>query len=340
MRITRRAAVLGAAGASLATTARAQDALVAEAEREGVATFYNGYVGDTIGQEMAGRFQAEFPKVKVAVIRATSQVVYQRLLQDEKAGLRNCDVYGSSDISHFDALMKRKRLMGYTPPNAAKGYAAFRPLYVDGQYYPGLISMMAMAYNTQKVTAAEAPKNWPDLLDPKWKNKASVGHPGFSGYAGTWALLMTQLYGDGFIEKLARNNPLVGRSSNDSVTQLNSAERIVAYAPVYVALESAARGNPIKVVHPTDGALLMISPVAIMADAPHPAAAKLFLNWILGPENSRILVAQGAEPLNTDVPPGPGQTPIDQVKTRRPTIPEIVAGIPDMAERWRDAFGG
>ena len=340
MRITRRAALLGAAGAGLAGAARAQDALLAEAEREGSLTLYNGTFGDTIGQEMAGKFQAEFPRVKAVVVRSTAQVVYQRLLQDRQSGMRNCDVFSSSDISHFDALMKQKRLMDWTPANAAQIYPAFKDLYVAGQYYPALISMMTLAYNTSKVTAAEAPKNWTDLLDPKWKGKAAVGHPGFSGYAGTWAVLMTQLYGDGFIEKLAKNNPLVGRSSNDAVTQLNSAERIVAAVPAYVALESAGRGNPIKVVNPVDGALLMVSPIALMADAPHPAAGKLFLNWFLGPENSRILVAQGAEPLNMGVPPGPGQTPIDQVKTRRPTVPEIVAGIPDMAERWRDAFGG
>ena len=339
MQITRRTALAGAAATALATAARAQDALVAEAERDGSLTFYNGTFGDTVGQEMVGKFQARYPRVKVQLLRATAQVVYQRLLQDRQSGMRNCDVYSSSDISHFDQMTKQKRLLAWTPPNAAKIYPAFKQLYVEGQYYPALISMMALAYNTQKVTAAEAPKNWPDLLDPKWKNQGAVGHPGFSGYAGTWAVLMTQMYGDGFIDKLAKNNPLVGRSSNDSVTQLNSAERIVAASPAYVALESASRGNPIKVVYPTDGALLMVSPIAIVADAPKPAAAKLFLDWFLGEENSRILVAQGAEPLNTGVQPGAGQAPIDTVKTRRPTVDEIVKGIPEMTERWRDAFG-
>ena len=339
MALTRRTTLLALAAAA-SSPARAQDALIADAEREGQLTFYNGTFGDTIGQDMVARFQARYPRVKLQLVRATAQVVYQRLLQDRSSGMRNCDVFSSSDISHFDQLMKQKRLLAWTPPNAANINPALKQLYVEGQYYPALISMMALAYNTDKVTAAEAPRNWPDLLDPKWKNKGAVGHPGFSGYAGTWAVLMTQLYGDGFIDKLARNNLLVGRSSNDSVTQLNSAERIVAAAPAYVAFESAARGNPIRVVYPTDGALLMSSPIAILADAPHPAAAKLFLEWFLGPEVSKLLVAQGAEPLNTSVSPGPGQTPLADVKTRRPSLDEIVAGIPRVTELWRDAFGG
>ena len=151
---------------------------------------------------------------------------------------------------------------------------------------------------------------------------------------------MRQMYGDEFFSALAANKPLVGRSSNDSVTQLNAAERIVAAAPAYVAIESGRRGNPIVVNYPTDGALLMCSPAAIMADAPHPAAAKLFMEWLLGPENSTLLVQQGAVPINADVPAAPDTPELASIKTRRPTVAEIVQGIPDATELWRDQLGG
>ncbi len=326
----------------LARAARAQDALLAAAKREGSLTWYNGYIGDTIAQDMVGRFERAYPGVKLNTIRSTSQVAFQRLRQDQQAGLHNCDVYSSSDIAHFDDLVREKRLLSYTPANAAKIDPALRDknLFVDAMYYPALISMMALAYNSKHVTAAEAPKSWTDLLDPKWRGKVAVGHPGFSGYAGTWALLMQQLYGDAFFDKFAANKPLVGRSSNDSVTQLNAAERIVAAAPAYVAIESGRRGNPIVVNYPTDGALLMVSPAGIMADAPHPNAAKLFMEWLLGTENSTLLVQQGGVPLNADVPSATDTPALSSIKTRRPTVAEIVKGIPDVTERWRDALGG
>ena len=326
-----------------ATGARAQDTdLVAAARRDGTVSWYNGYIGDTVAQDMAGRFQRAYPGVTVATVRSTSQVAFQRLRQDQAAGLRNCDVYSSSDISHFDDLQREKRLLAYTPASAARLDPALRgkDLWVDGQYYPALISMMALAYNSRVVAAAEAPRNWPDLLDPKWRGKVAVGHPGFSGYAGTWALLMRQLYGDGFFERFAANQPLVGRSSNDSVTQLNSGERVVAASPAYVAIESGRRGNPVVVAYPTDGALLMVSPAAILADAPHPAAAKLFMEWLLGAENSLLLVAQGGVRLNTDAANATDQPPLVEIKTRRPTVREIVEGIPEVTETWRDVLGG
>ncbi len=338
----RRTLLAAGLAATLPGGAHAQDDLVAAAGKDGTLTWYNGYIGDTVAQDMVARFQAAYPGVRLVTIRSTSQVAFQRLRQDQQAGLRNCDVYSSSDISHFDDLMREKRLLAYTPAHAARIDPALRgkSLFVDGQYYPALISMMALAYNTQRVTAADAPTNWTDLLNPRWKDKIAVGHPGFSGYAGTWALLMQQLYGDAFFDKFAANNPLVGRSANDAVTQLNAAERIVAAAPAYVAIESGRRGNPVAVNYPTDGALLMVSPAGIMADAPHPAAAKLFMDWLLGPENSTLLVRQGGVPINAEAPHATDQPALADIKTRRPTVAEIVAGIPAVTERWRDTLGG
>ena len=47
--------------------------------------------------------------------------------------------------------------------------------------------MIAISYNTRKVSPEEAPQKWADLLDPKWKDKIAVGHPAYSGFLGNWA---------------------------------------------------------------------------------------------------------------------------------------------------------
>ena len=151
---------------------------------------------------------------------------------------------------------------------------------------------------------------------------------------------MGKLFGKGFFAKVGNNDPLVGRSSNDSVTQLNSGERVVAASPAYVAIESGRRGNPVVVNYPKDGALLMVSPAGIVADAQHPAAAKLFMEWLMGPENSALLVQQGGVRLNTDAANATDQPPLADIATKRPTVAEIVAGIPDVTDAWRDSLGG
>jgi iron(III) transport system substrate-binding protein len=189
------------------------------------------------------------------------------------------------------------------------------------------------------VKPEDVPKNWPDLLDPKWRNQVSVGHPGFSGYVGTWVLVMRKLYGWEYFEKLEKNQPLLGRSVNDTITMLNSGERSVAAGPSGTTLVSADKGNPLALVYPTDGAVLMVSPSAVMANAPHPNAARLFMEFLLGEEHARISVKMRNESLRPEVKPLAGARPFTEVKVIRLSTAEIDKGIPEVIEQWRDTFG-
>ena len=80
------------------------------------------------------------------------------------------------------------------------------------------LGLYLIIYNTQKVTAADAPKSWKDLLDPKWKGQIAVGHPGYSGAIGVMGVVLTKLYGWDYFETLEKNKPQIGRSSDDPVT--------------------------------------------------------------------------------------------------------------------------
>src|SRR5690606_41578171 len=153
----------------------------------------------------------------------------------------------------YVALKEEGQLMEYRPENAEKIYDAYKDIDPDNTYHVTAAGLVLITYNTKEVSEEEAPKNWTDLLDPKWKDKVSVGHPSYSGYVGTWVVAMRKLYGWDFFEKLEENNPQIGRSINDTVTMLNSGERTVAAGPAATTLRSAARGNPIAVIYPTDG---------------------------------------------------------------------------------------
>ena len=151
------------------------------------------------------------------------------------------------------------------------------------------IGQIVILYNTSKVTAADSPKDWPDLTDPKWKDKMAVGSPNYSGIIGVWTVAMEQKYGWGYFEKLAKLNPLIGRSSDDPTTVLNSGERIVAAGNPSSALRSAALGNPLAVNYPTGGTLVDYSPTAIIKGAKNPNAAKLWMEFLASKEFSQVL---------------------------------------------------
>ena len=99
---------------------------------------------------------------------------------------------------------------------------------------------------------------------------------------------MKKLYGWEFFEKLAANNPRIGRSAGDPITLLNAGECLVGVGAAGGAYPAEDKGNPIGINHPTDGLVLCVGPSAIPANAPHPNAAKLFLDWLLS-DTSRAL---------------------------------------------------
>jgi iron(III) transport system substrate-binding protein len=209
----------------------------------------------------------------------------------------------------------------------------------DGFYYPTSAGLVLITYNTKKVKPEEVPKNWPDLLLPRWRNQVSVGHPAFSGYVGTWVVAMRKLYGWQFFEKLADARPQIGRSVNDTVTMLNAGERSVAAGPAGTTLVAADRGNPVALSYPTDGAVLMVSPSAVMANAPHPNAARLFMEFLLSVEGNRISVETRNESMRPEVLPLKGAKPFTEAKIIRLSVAEIQKGIPEVIEQWRDTFG-
>jgi iron(III) transport system substrate-binding protein len=316
-----------------------EETLYAAAKQDGQVTWYVAHFDSQTADAIGNAFGKRYPGVKANVARSTAQVAYQRLSQDLKTGIAECDVFGSTDLGHYVRLQPTGVFVKWTPPNAAALIPAFRNIDSQGDYLCTSAGVICLTYNSDKVKESEAPRNWPDLLDPKWKNQVSLGHPGYSGYVGTWVVTMRKLYGWDFFDKLRDNNPQIGRSIVDTVTMLNSGERSVAAGPDAPTLESAARGNPLGVIYPRDGAVLVISPTAIMKNSTRQNAAKLFVNFLLSKEASEVLVEHFLNPMVPGVAPPKGATVIAEVKTVRPTTEEITDGIPQVIKQWRDTFG-
>lgn len=343
--LTRRQAVigLGAAGYLIADgprSAHANSKAVEDAAKaEGTLTWYTGQMDAEKAERLGKAFTARFPGVRVAVIRTTGQVAYQRLMLDIKNKTPQCDVFSTTDISHMPALKERKELTGYTPSNAAGMVPAFTALSDPGWWYVTNASRYFLLYNTDKIKPEDAPKKWTDLLLPKYKGRVAVGHPGFSGCTGSWALSLQKLYGWEFFEKLAKNNPRVGRSAVDPVTLMSAGEAVIGPASASTAYQALDRGNPVQVVHPEDGLVVCVTPSGIPAAAPHPNAARLFLDWMLSEEYSKLMVADGTEAVRDGVPMRPGVPLLSSQKVIPLTPDEIRKGVPELVERWRETFG-
>jgi iron(III) transport system substrate-binding protein len=343
--LNRRTVLTGLGALAAATPFRVHAAgitpdLIEAARKEGSLTWYIAQVDTATAEAMGSAFTARFPGVTVSVIRTTGQVAYERLLQDLKNDAPQCDVFSSTDIAQYPALKKRGFLANYTPAGAATLLPAFQKVSDPGYTYPSSATAHLLVYNSIKVKPEDAPKAWPDLLDPRWKGRVAIGHPAFSGCTGIWALALTKAYGWEYFEKLATNNPRIGRSGNDPVTLINAGECLVGPAPGNTAFQQVDKGNPIVPVYPTDGATLCLGPSAVMASAPHPNAARLYMEWLMSDDFSKLSVANHGDPVHPGLALTSGQKPLDQVPILSLSVEEVAKGVPDIIEQWRDTFGG
>jgi iron(III) transport system substrate-binding protein len=335
--LPRRAALAGLAGSLVPWRARA--ALEDAARQDGTVTWYTAQMSGEAAEAMGRRFSQRYPGIAVSVIRTTGQVAYERLQQELKNNTPHCDVFSSTDIAHYPALRKRGALAHYVPESVGNLAPAFQSLIEAGYYYPTTASLQILVYHTKNLKPDEIPRKCTDLLDPRYRGRVALGHPAFSGYFGQWVLAMRRQYGWSFFEKLEKNKPRIGRSGNDPIAMLNAGESFVGTGPMSTSVQNADKGNPIGFVYPEDGAVLCIGPSAVLANAPKPAAARLFMEWLLSYDYAEACKDWHLEPVRADAPRMQGAKQLSELKLLNVSADEIAKNLPDAIEQWRDTFG-
>ena len=341
MILTRRLAVGGLASAGLLSPALAQpNDLYEAARKEGAVTWYISQMSGEVAEVMGKRFTSRYPGVAVTAIRTTGQVAYTRLQQELRNNTPQCDVYSSTDIAQYISLKARGALARYDAKNAAQLGPLFEGLGDPGYYYPTTATLQVLACHATSLKPEDRPKRFGDLADPKWRGRLAVGHPAFSADIAQWALLMHKQYGTAYFEKLAANKPRVGRSGNDPIATITAGEALVGTVPTNTAIQTIRKGNPVAFMSPDDGAVLTVGPAAVLTAAPHPNAARLFLEWLLSQDFAQACAEWNIEPVRADAPPLQGTRPLSEVKLVSLTPAEMVKGLPDIVELWREIFGG
>jgi iron(III) transport system substrate-binding protein len=257
------------------------------AKKEGQVVWYTSLVLPS-AERVAKLFETAYPGIKVEVHRTGSQRILQRVMQELQANIKNVDVIHTSDAGHYVLLKEKKLLAKYTPAGVEGFPDGFKDK--DGYYYGLRATVNAIYYNTKAMSAAEAPKTWKDLLDPKWKGKLVTAHPGYSGVIATHVLALVHLHGWDYFKALGQNRVMLTQSANDPSGVVASGERVVAVnGGEYSAYQLKKKGNPIEIVYPKEGVPLVVSPTAITVFAPHPNAARLFTDFTFTREVQQVM---------------------------------------------------
>jgi iron(III) transport system substrate-binding protein len=252
------------------------------------------------------RFHKMFPKIATGYVRLQAGALYAKLLSERQAKSYLVDIVQLSDMSLVLDLQKRGGWMEYRSPEMAH-YQPDWKSKPEGFWTWGAIGVAAIAYNPNLVPADQAPKNWLDAVDPRWKDSITSKASTSGMEHMTWYLLR-EMYGDDYWKKFAALNP----KGFDSYVQqysrtIDGQEKIIHTAQYSGYLLAKAKGAPIAFVYPPEGLIAVPEGWGAIKEAPHPEAARLFIDWFLGlPGQNAYGQDLMYNSLRTDVTPPPG----------------------------------
>ena len=312
--------------------AQSEEELIRGAKKEAKVMFWSSMRIEDSKMLTAG-FEAKYPFVKVEIFRAGGEQIVNRAIAEQVAGNATYDVVNAFALK---VLQKRGMLQPYAAPETAHYPAGYK----DAQnYWVSLYSgYNVIGFNTKLVPRAEAPKNWEDLLNPRWKGKMAMDNEEYFWHAGMlryWG----QEKGNQYMEALSQQGLQFRSGGHGLFSDLMSVGEFPIVVVVYPDQieQMKAKGQQVDWVKTTDPILVNLAPVGIAAKAAHPNAAKLFVNYSISKEGQETLQKARRASARVDVVPlVPDMDP--QKLKLVPLDPEIPTDTQHV-DNFRRAFG-
>jgi iron(III) transport system substrate-binding protein len=309
------------AAATTGGSGNSTSSLVAEAKKEGTVIIYST-LGPAQNQAIVTSFQKAYPGIQLQMNRpGAGTQVETRVTAQESAGEHSVDLvllgddpcpFVTAHPSWFESWE------GAGIPN----YTSFTQtdhqwIRSCGSYqYPVLgVTEWGIAYNTSQV---KSPPTWQDLLQPQYKGKLLLADPRIAdAYYSIWYLLL-KTYGAGFLQQLGKESKLQsgGLQAAQEVAAGGAPAVIPSHVGVTNSIKATAPSAPIGIANPSPTVGLELNFVPMAANiAPHPAATKLLLGF--------LLTKSANEALNAPA----GYSVFDSARFKDYTVPDYAASI-------------
>jgi iron(III) transport system substrate-binding protein len=290
--MTRRRAIKGAlatgATALAPLSARAQDAwatTVEAAKKEKSVVLYTALVGDPTLKAITQAFTAKYG-IAVEILEGRGSDLRERQRVEQAAGRFLSDVTFTSE---GQARLIAREDKSYVTHEATPNLKSLKPdfaKYTDGGLFaPTMTIAYGMLANTNVIKPEDMPRKWADLADSKWKGKIlsddtrAIG----GGYLMFFAQLDAPSLGEKFHEALAKNEPSFTRDMREAGRRVARGEYPL-YIPFILTDIVNLKGLPVKPIIPEEGCPFVLYGNAMSRNAPHPNAARLYIDYWLSEE--------------------------------------------------------
>ena len=271
--------------------------LAAAAKKEASLTLYT-----TIAEKDLPAILKPFEQkygVKVNVWRAGTDKVLQRTVTETHAKKYDVDVvhFGAPEM---EALAREKVLQAIDSPVHKDLAPGSVPKH--RQWAATILSVWVQAYNTGVIKKEDLPRTYTDLLDPKWKGKLGIEVKNDDWFATVVHLMGSEEKGLAFFRDLVAKNGISPRQGHTLLTNMVVSGEVPMALTVYNYMPEQAKkkGAPID-WFALEPAVARANAVGVAKHAPHPNAALLFYEYLLGPDGQNAMVSVDYVPTNTKV---------------------------------------
>lgn len=336
---TRRAVLAGAASLAAVGTARAQPAGLdmEAAKKEGKVVVYNNWQPNGI-EPLLQKFRDANPGIQTEQIRLGSNPLIERFQTEFLAGRNLCDVLVTFPDERITEGMKNGWAMQWKPPEIGN----FAPEYNQGdRLFTIQHARECIIWNKQQVRPADAPKEWEDLFDPKWKGRVGMNPPWRSVSIQQICAFWEDIGIKDAAGRLKANEVRFFEGSSGIIQAVVRGDVRIAELtdlPLNPLLED---GAPIGFIYPKSGTTLSANQSFVAAKAPHPNAGKVFLNWLMTEQGQIHLqnfcglsvTRKGAPPLSKLPATAQLSNVVDGEKILTPQRQRVIV------DTWRSTFG-
>ncbi|MBI4334965.1 MAG: extracellular solute-binding protein [Chloroflexi bacterium] len=285
------------------------DTLVREAKKEGRVSIYRGATPMNRALE---RFRQKYG-IEATSLTGTPGEMVERLARENRARANSADIhitgYGGLRLAKPQGLLLPLSDLIVLPEvrDPGKWFGGKFPMIDDSQVdFLGRVSS-SLWRNTDLVREGEI-REYRDLLQPKWKGQIILDDPQGSGAGTQWFRMYYPLLGDDFMKTFIGQEPMITRDRRLEVEWLARGKYSLLIGGNYDnLLDFRKAGEPIELVETKEGEY--IGPgggcIQVLKEAPHPNAARVFLNWMLSQEGQTLISEETLIPsLRVDVPTG------------------------------------
>ncbi|HET7004666.1 MAG TPA: extracellular solute-binding protein [Candidatus Binatia bacterium] len=313
-------------------SAASNDAVIGAAKREGELVYYAS-MNLAEANAIIGEFEKRYPFIKVKLHRTGSEKLLTRVLTEFRAKKTFADIIQTVEFSMH--LFNRNGVLARYIPQSNGLYP--KDFKEDGFWTTVYYNAYVTAYNTRLVPASQLARSYSDLLDNKWKGKLLM-----EGTKADWFAGMLQILGPErglkYMRDLAKQQPSP-REGHELLAQL-----VVAGEGVYdINIPASSvermkeRGAPIDWIALGPVPAIMVG-AGIATGAPHPNAAKLFLEFVLSRDGQKLMQTPGRHIARGDL----ANEQAAMLKDLKivPVNPALAEKLDEYAKQMRGIFGG